>query len=242
MKRQILPIIFLIFSIISCRKDKFEVTQLVIGDHNPVILTHHDTTIAGGYQSCAKYNLDIDQDGINDFMIESEIWGSPGMGMHPRSQIKSLHNKADFFGNNYIDTLFLNKDTIYYPILDNIINVSVANNYTCQRLNTNDSILNLQYINRIITLENNDILNINDSFIVDTLLLGNDNHTLYQGEFTSNDTVYHNYENYYGDCYNFPFEQITYIGVRLNETELGWVKLAVYDNFKVNLIETAITK
>jgi len=231
-----------ILSLTTCRKDSFDVTQLVIGDHNPMIITQHDTTITGGYQYCVKYNLDIDEDGVNDFMLEHEVWGSPGMGMHPRSQIKSLHNKAEFFGITYIDTLFLNRDTIHYPIIDNVINVSVSNNYTCQRLNLNDSILNVEHTSRIKTLENNDVLNINDSFITDTLLLGNDNYTIYQGEFTSNDSVYHSYKNYYGDCYDFPFDQITYIGIRLNETQLGWIKLAVYDNFKVNIIETAITK
>jgi len=164
------------------------------------------------------------------------------MGMHPRSQIKSLHNKAELFGINYVDTLFLNRDTVYYPIANNIINASVSNNYTCQRLSLNDSILNVQSVNRIITLEHSDLLNITDSFIIDTLLIGNDNYTVYQEEFTSNDTVFHHYKNYYGDCYDFPFEQITYIGIKLNDTKLGWIKMAVYDNFKAHIIETAITK
>jgi hypothetical protein len=241
MKILILFIVTLL-SIISCRKDDFEATQIIIGNHNTMLVTNHDTTISVGYQACVKYNLDIDEDGVNDFMIESEIWGSPGIGMHPRSKIKSLHSKAEFFGVSNVDTLFLNRDTIYYPMVDNVINVSVSNNYTCQSLSVNDSILNVEETTRIKTLENNDILTNTDSFILDAHLLGSDNYIIYQGDLTINDTIYHAYNNYYEDCYNFPFEQITYIGIRLNETKLGWIKIAVYENFKVNIIETAITK
>lgn len=231
-----------LLSIISCRKDEYSTSQIVIG-HYPMDVNYIDHTIIGEYNSASNYYLDIDKDGRNDYMFSSVLSGSPSAGIHPISTISCLHDQAELFGEVKQNTLYLNIDTISYSTdNNNLVRVNINHNYTCTQLNQTDSILKTSTVNKIIPMVKHDILKVDHLFFNDTLVIANDEWTLYNNSHTVGDTTYTTHNKFFNNCNDFPQNINTYIGIRLNGTELGWIELAIHDKYKINIIETAIIK
>ena len=60
-----------------------------------------------------------------------------------------------------------------------------------------------------------------------------------------NDTIFYNYSSYNQSCYYFPTDQIRYIGVKLTDGDkerIGWIKLGLFDEYKLMIFETALWK
>jgi hypothetical protein len=241
--KRITLIIATLLVIVSCRKDDFGTTQIVIGNYDPMEVNFIDHTIAGGYKSPVNYYLDIDKDGRNDYMFSSVLSGSSAVGVHPNSTISCLHNQAELFGEVRQITTFLNIDTTNYSTdNNNLIHANIAHNYTCTQLNQTDSIVKISTVNKIIPMAKEDVLKVDHLLFYDTLVIANDSWSLYNNSYTVGDTTYTIRDNYPNNCNNFPQGITTYIGIRLNGTELGWIQLAIYDKYKINILETAIKK
>ena len=241
--KRITIIIIVVLSIINCRKDDYGTRQIVIGHYGPMDVNYIDNTIIGGYNSVANYYLDVDKDGRNDYMFSSILSGSPAVGVHPVSTISCLHNQAELFGEVSQINTFLNIDTTNYSTYnDNNVQAHIQHNYTCIQLNQTDSIIKISATNKIITMVKHDILKIDHLFFNDTLVIANDSWTIYNNSHTVGDTTYTIRDNYPNNCNDFPHDMSTYLGIKLNSKELGWLKIGIYDKYKIKILETAITK
>lgn len=240
--KRITIIVAILLSILSCRKDEYSTDQIVIDHYPPMDVNYIDHTIIGAYNSVTNYYLDIDKDGRNDYMFSSVLSGSPSAGVHPRSTISCLHDQAELFGEARQITKFLNIDTTNSTDDNNHVHANIAHNYTCTQLNQADSIVSLSTVNKIIPLAKDDVLKVDHAFFNDTLVIANDGWSLYNNSYTIGDTTYTIRDNYPNNCIDFPQGITTYIGIRLNGTELGWIQLAIYDEYKINILETAIKK
>ena len=240
----ILSFLFAIF-IISCDNGDGDYPELVkVGDHKDMIIEYYDTTITGGYHAPELFNIDIDFDGIEDIQFESDIWGSPAIGQKRRSKIKSINKDLQLFGYPKTDTLFVYNlfDTISGVENEVIIYQSIISSY--HRYNENDSIANISPAFKLTPLVRGDYINKNDAFNADSIILNNESHNYLPSyyQISTDTTLIRNYA-FLNDNFTFPSNEIRYIGFRVEkDSRLGWIRIGVFDNYKILVLESAIQK
>lgn len=232
--------------LVSCKKNNNVLnnkqSEIRIGDYGNMIVNYYDTTLIGGYNSPLEYNIDIDNNGSDDIQFISELWGSPAVGSHPKSTIRCLHPDIQIFGFHINDTSFLNRDTSIQEGPNNTVEIYEIFNYTCHRIDNTDTILQITPSFKISTLERGDILKIDDTFNTDTIVLIDDWYSYPPTLIGENgDTTFYEYKKYYNDCNTFPIDETTYIGVKLNtESRLGWIKISIFDKYKILILESGV--
>jgi hypothetical protein len=239
-------IIFLIIfftTFFGCQK-KTEVvrTSIEVGVHDNMFINQYDTVIIGDYNSPVLFNIDLNNDRIDDIQFESVLSGSPQIGTHPRSMLRSLHENVKIYGEYNADTTFLNIRTTISNGTDSTIIKNEYYNYTCSRINSTDAIEKITPF-KMSPLNLGDILNINDTFLSDTITLTNDRYG-YQWKWDVNgDTIINKFDVYFNDCFEFPLDTTKYIGVKLNDEEkLGWIMIKILEKEKIRIIESGIQK
>lgn len=217
-------------------------SEIKAGDYKDMIINYYDTTLVGGYHYLNTFNVDMNNDGVDDFQMESEIWGSPGMGQIPLSAIKCLHASAKLLGTNSFDTLFINRDTIIQEgQYSGTWEKYLINSFTCNRMEETDSILTITPVFDLTILERDQLIRQTDHFRCDTLTLitgTRGNWPVFIG--VSGDTTIYEYNVSYNDCRTFPMEQIVFLGVKLDNSRLGWIKLTIFDYYKIMIQESGI--
>ncbi len=236
---------FLITLIIGCKKGSDTIpSEIKIGDFNNMTLNVYDTVMVGGYYDPCYYNIDLDKDGIDDIQFESNVTGSPAVGDIPYAKISSLHKDAliHTFYKNDTSFLHISIDTFYYE--SDPVTIGITDNFTCHRINENDSIIEIAEAVKIKPLKKDDIIKTNDNYTADTI-------TLLAGSFSyppilveqNGDTVIYNLSYYSNDCNQFPQDEINYIGIKLgNNSKLGWIKISISDVNKISILESGIQK
>ncbi len=186
----------------------------------------------------------MDGNGIDDISFMSNIWGSPGVGMHPVSGIACLNSECSLFGFYSNDTTFINDTTSYYQY-DTIIQVYHRIIESCHPVSDNDTIEVINYeVYKIIELPENGQIIKTGNFKSDTLTLIDDSFSyppISSGEGT--DTVTYLIYTYNNNCSMFSSDVIKYIGIKMtvNGTEkLGWIKLSITDKYKIAVYESAL--
>ena len=229
----------------SCKKkidNVMRTSEIKIGDYSNMIINYYDITLIGEYNAPKYFNIDLDNDGNDDIQFMSELWGSPAVGQNPKSTIKSLSNNVQIYGFQSNDTSFLNRDTSIYTGANNIIEIYYRFNYTCHQIDKNDSILKITPTFKLTPLDKCEILQVNDTYNSNTITLIDDWYSLppSYNEINSDTTIIE-YTTFYNDCNDFPLDEIKYIGVRFkNDSRLGWIKLSVFDQYKILILESGI--
>jgi hypothetical protein len=257
MNRFSLLILVLLIGIllISCEKDKIPQSNTVIGTYDNMIVTNYDTFLIGAYYHAKSIEIDINDDSIKDIALVSVIWGSPGLGMHPRSEIYCLHNNIKFSGYFTNDTTFLHRWTRILEGANNTTEIYMYNVYSGQRnIETGtDQIANTEIteINRnrfkIIPKNKGEIISESDVFKSDSLLITDSFYsypTFVQN--SGSDSVTITYTSYHQHDINaFPLNVVKYIEIKLDDggkERFGWVKLCIIDGNKILLLECALNE
>jgi hypothetical protein len=233
-------LIILLFAFGCERNSKTRNSEIRVGDYNNMLVNFYDTILDGGYSSPDTFNLDLDNNNIADIQFISEVWGSAGMGHHPKSAIKCLNNNVELFGYFTSDTLFLNRSTQLSEGTNNTFFKHQYFKYTCQKIDTIDSIVKIAQNFKVIAINRKDALNHFNVFNSDTCILKDDNYTLPFWLYNDGDTVIYKFEEYYNNCNNFPLDNINYIGLKLDNERLGWVKISIFDQNIMMIYESAI--
>jgi hypothetical protein len=251
MKRSGSLLFFVLIISLSCNKDNQwnnSREEIITGNPNRMVITRYDSLVAGAYNVVSSIDLDIDQDQTPDFKLTSEVWGSPGMGQHPRAKILSLHPDAGLSGSWINDTTFRNVrvDTSYGEFFKPVYLYYVYTE-TCSRINAKDSVISVEPDRFILEyFSNGESITSSDAFTADTLTLTEEAGTGYNGtQWTRNDTICTSYFSFYHSCWALPNDQVRYIGIRLtkdNTETLGWIKLVMLNSYKLMVLETAIFK
>ena len=224
--------------------DKISIGEQMLG----VTISNIDTIIIGGYYSPKYFDIDINSDGVSDISFMSEQYGSPAMGLHPRTKIFCLNSQCELFGYYSNDTTFFN-DTIVF--LQNEQSDTVTDAYlkainSCQPIGIDDSIDVLYQAFRIKVLAENDSISNADIFKCDTLFLTNEGYSAFPYYYLSGagtDTVFYFTTSTIRGCNNFPPNLIRYIGLKMNVSgveKLGWIKLSIIDKYKITIHQSAI--
>ncbi len=236
-------LIFIALSILlfACGDDDdIKSPEIRIGERAGMIVNTFDTTLIGGYYDPSVLNIDLDNDGQNDLQFESIISGSMGVGHHPESSARCLHPNVQIYGTHTIDTTFLNRQTNIYD--GNPVEIWKYSHSSCFRIDAADSILRTKSAFVLNPLDKDDLLDISGSFSADTIRLYRD----YFGypcdmEIINSDTTIIHCATFNYTCNNFPSDEIKYIGVKFENSErLGWIKLSLFEGYKILIMESGI--
>jgi hypothetical protein len=243
--RIFLLVLISVFFLLCCEKDNYKrKNEIQIGDKNNMVINYYDTLLIGEYWNAQFFDTDLDNDGINDIQFESNYWGSPGGGYNRSSTIRCLNSDVELFGFYTSDTLFWNRDTVIYELTDDpFFNFSkyVYCNYTCSRIDVSDTILNVSSAFKIIPLNSGDKLKIEDTFSTNVLIEDPSGETM-PIERVSGDTIIYIYQRNYNDCISFPLSDTNYIGFRLKNEKLGWIKISIFNVNQILIHEIGIQK
>lgn len=246
--KQIRSLLLLIIPMMlfGCIKEPVELPgRIVTGITDNMLVNEYDTILTGGYNVKSGINLDLNNDSLADFRMTTEIFGSPGMGLHPLVYFMSLHPNSLMNGYLHTDTTFFHIKT------DTLINSENANVYidqrkgkSCRRSDVSDLVVSirpnvfyLRYFN------SGEPINTSDICLSDTVLLNEVTYYDLPESYQRNDTTFgfRNYNQY--NCNAMPNDQIIYLGVKLKDSsgeKLGWVKLIVINQHAIALMETAL--
>jgi hypothetical protein len=212
--------------------------KITMGEYDNMDTTnYHGFLLIGGYNSPEVFNIDLDQNGINDIQFVSELYGSPAISMNPQCYIRTLNENVQLYGFKATDTMFVNIDTTY-----NSNDVMIKHTHTCNRITNNDSIASINPSFKLNSLNENDVLFRNAEYQSDTIPLYLDGFTVpFSWQGASGDTTYYKQDKYLRDCYSFPLEETVYIGIKLeDELKLGWLKIRIIDTYKVKILKNSI--
>lgn len=248
-KRKIGILLLGIISLLSCKNEFGNQQEIVFGDCTNMNVDFYDTILIGQYhEPLSLLDIDVNKDNIADIQILSDIWGSPGLGMHARTQIRCLRKNVELQGYYKTDTLFFNKSTSIVDGSDNSKIIYEYKNYSCYRMSDSDSIIEVnQNMFKIASNNKGDSFSNNSIFKSDTIMLFEDMNifTSLDEEQLDANTIKRTGHRYYNDCNRFPLDEITYIGFKIKSDKresLGWVKVIQVAENKIYILESAIQK
>src|SRR5688572_4773892 len=139
------PYFFLMLMILvagSCTKKKVIVSEnntrdeIIIGDTTNMLVKVFDKEIVGYYRNPNNFEVDIDNDGLNDYRLSSFVYGWGPTGNHPVpcSSVSGCKNTDFLFGVSKTDTIFLNRTTVTTPFGNGIVYITKVTDYTCKRI------------------------------------------------------------------------------------------------------------
>jgi len=236
-----LPIVLIgIISLAGCEKYITSRSEIQIGEYQNMTVNFYDTTLTGGYYSPAVLNLDLDNDGTDDIQFESWIQGSPGMGQIPESMIRCLHPHVALSGCFTSDTLFLYREIYVSEEGDGTFKKYLYHDYTCHRMSDTDSVVRVSPAFKIVPFDRGDHINSDGAFHTDTICLAAHWYS-YPPVYVANagDTVIWLYKTFSNDCNEFPMDKIKFIGLKMDD-RLGWIKLSIFDWYRVMIHESGI--
>ncbi len=247
---KVLLIVFSGLVLLSCEEKEDisvrKISEIIVGDHSNMTINTYNKKLIGTYNVPEYFSIDIDNDSIDDIQFKSRLWGSPAVGNHPMSEISTLSDNVQIYGYQNNDTTYVNRDidTSTYTETDCSIALYKTYNYTCHQIDENDSILKITSTNKLSPLDSGDVINTDETYYSDTFVFYNDGYTdPATGLSIINDTAIYIVKNYYNDCDDYPMDEIKYLGVRFkNDSILGWVKLKVYNGYKILILESGINK
>lgn len=245
MNYRILTSVVFVLVLISCTKQNDIIkSEIVVGEYSNMMINSYDTTLIGGYNSPETFSIDLNNDGIDDISFESELWGSPAVGQHPKALIKSLSENVHILGFHTKDTMFMNQETSIIEAEGNIVEIYKQYHYTCHRINHEDSILSIDTSFKLKPLNHGDLISISDMFQFEPIVFVNDGYS-YPPSFgeINNDTMIIEVRTFHNDCYDFPLQETKYIGVKfISESKLGWIKLSLIDKLNLSIQESGYQK
>lgn len=235
-----LAIFFLIVITVSCDDTIDNHDQLVMGNESGMEITYYETIVMGTYITPTVFLIDIDDNGSSDFQISCELWGSPAVGAHPKSFIKSLNQDFQLYGDYTNDTTFFNLSIIPSPYP--IFTIFRYHNYNCYRIDDNDAIHGITSTFKTPPLTKGTPIK-SDHFYESTQaqLIDASYSWPSQTYSESNDTIVGFKDSYNRECNNFPIGTIVYIGFKdQRRSKLGWIKFTFLSKNQFKLLETAI--
>ena len=230
----------------ACKKEEKE-DFIQMGKTNKMIINSYDTLLVGGYNTASVLEIDINKDGVNDFKLKSEIWGSPGMGQHPAASIACLSENCSIKGQLVNDSTFYRSFVhSYYGENGSPFYIQYYQTYSNIRINEYDSVFSiLTDVFKVNYLNYSDVIYQSDLYQSKNFVLTEGYSATIDGPYpnVTNDTVRSYFVTHYYNSNTIPDNTLSYIGVKLkssNEEKLGWIKLGVTDSYKIILLETAI--
>ena len=249
MKKYIYLLVVISICFITCKKEVSNYTasdSLVIGNYTKVSVKKINFTLEGSYNQPATKDVDIDGDGIADIRFVSEVWGSMGLGMHPRSSVTSINPNCKVSVITSTDTSFINYDTVVsYDTVTSRVGIEYYKKYTCRRIDVKDSINAISANQPHISSKwIGDCIIKTDSFKLANFYLVDDGTYFWPSSPTySHDTMFFNHAIYDYTCHNLPSDVIFFIGIKLKTAtteKLGWIKLKVSNQKTITIYESAI--
>lgn len=234
--------------VLSCKKDKIisNNRNLTFGNYSNMIVNKYETLLVGSYRYPNSFNLDVNNDQSEDIRLTSEVWGSIVIGRNlRRSVIECLNLNVQILGYFVNDTTFLVRNKSVNIGLNNQLQIDSFYSYRCRRSFKTDSIVGIA-LNRFKVLAQikGDIIKNSSTFKSDLIILIDDSYTSsYLNSKISPDTSVYSHFTFHNDCNSFPMGQIVYIGIKLikdNIEKLGWIKLSIFENNKIFILESAI--
>jgi hypothetical protein len=216
-----------------------------LGDGTKMRITAIDKSITGYYQGSEVFDLDLNNDNTSDIRFSSAVWGSPGIGQHPSTQVMCQHKDVKLLGFFKNDTTFIHTAISSYLDNNNIVNITITKTFTCDRVAAEDSVKSVN-LNEFKLLDKgiDEIIYVSDKFKNDTILLNTDTQT-YPPDYLpcGPDTIIRELKVYKSDCFEFPMNTERYIGFKLLVNDvyrLGWIKVNLLQSNKIQIIESAI--
>ena len=218
--------------------------SLQIGDTNEVKLKTYNTELTGVYhQSPATLDIDVNDDNSADFRFSSEVWGSPGMGIHPRAIIMALNPDSRIYGVIESDTLFTRLAT-NIQTTDSNVTIYNTRHYACTQITPDYSVSSASEPDfKIVSMGFGEVLSIDDYFTSGAVNFIDEPASYHVIPEVHNDTTTYNLITYDNLCDYFVAGGMYYIGIKVKTAgidKLGWIKVSISADSNPIIIESGV--
>jgi len=246
MKNVFIIIAGLIFLTISCKKENKpshgDASSITMGDYTNMLVKQYDTMIVRDL-FFKSFTIDLNDDHIDDIRLASFNLNGPMMGCYPDNgtSITCLNQNTSLASTLITDTVFFNFDTTYSSNGSTLI-IFIGSRQSCFRIKPGDTIISVKDQNKIEPLHLNNKISRTDHFASDSITITHGStgcmpFPVYQ----TPDTIIYYSTTDLNHCFTLPDENVFYIGIKCQE-KLGWIKLLIFDEYKIMLLESAVQK
>lgn len=251
MNTRFILMFLLIILLTLCKKKTLPVSNLPlppsleIGNMKGMNIKTLNATFQFAFQISPAFDLDINDDGVNDVKYWIYRSGTAGSGYAMVQSMELINNKISFMGASYNESSFLHFDTLFTNDGSGKVWKRMSKKYYFARQSSSDSVILNYYSFKTKAMKQGESLNQSDSFgdAKTDLLNWNVDHT--NCPIQSTDTTYCNTDNLNLNIHPYPMNEENYFGFRLNDGgvyRLGWLKFIIPDEYTVKFLETAIQK
>lgn len=244
--KNILLIIVLIVTMLSCKKQDSEVKMdyVVIGDYSNITKISYDTLIKFD-NNFKPFYLDIDNDSIADFRIENLMKNHPKY-RYMSAQITCLDSNTYLSKVDVTDTTY-----VYSRVEGDTIHGTKFYYFSCKKSAAGSNVYdvenseNLKVYNKKGMVTNHDSWKSGSFDIINTGAFTLNNSEVFKnGEIDTNRLIVFTFTM---DCLFLPQYRMNFIGFKKTkdgETKFGWIEFGIigYYNKSLYIIETAIQK
>lgn len=259
-KKECIFLLFAFFGITSCRKDDTILTeevncyccnqvdapsQIEIGDLSQMNILYPDTIITSvSYPSspAVSFEIDIDQDGINDLKIIRTVGGSYTTGPIPETSIETLNDQTWLRTSTLSDTLY-SYTIVTFSGSDPVVE-TIEHHQNCIANSPLDQVISTS--NYLLYNSAGEEINTDHSWENGHYTLRHKSQNNYLYDDNSNpDTLVYETLVYANSCHDIPVGETVYLGIKklyCGEEKLGWIKLTLISGYKLHIHEVAIQK
>ena len=240
-------------SLIGCKKDKEteilspKIAGYIICDDTTgaTFINYNFLLVTTANWVPEYFNVDANNDMIPDFRFESELFGSPGAGYHPRSHIQSLNSDTKFSGYLKNDTTYYSYTSNYYPQVPPVVVHEEVESISCYNYTGADSILAIKNNFKATVFNSGDSVTSGFFYKADSLILINDDISYSMTSGTVNDTISIHTNNNFYECNQFPMGSVKFIGFKTKISGMdkyGWIKLSITNQNRIFIYGMAVQK
>ena len=231
----------------SCKKEvennpSNNSSSIIAGDPSGMNIKTYDTLIIRDLY-IKTFEIDVDNDQINDYRFVSYNLTGPFMGISAQNgtSLVSIQNSAQILSFSETDTLFSNliKDTLNYG---SEIDIYLKYEESCLRIKANDSIKKIWDQNKVLIRKNGEKISKGERFVFDSVNITRTSYSSVPQPFYYNqDTTIYQQFVYLDQCNTIQNNETLFFGIKIGE-KLGWIKFMIMDDYKLFLMESALQK
>ena len=245
---------FLIVSlgaIYSCNKnddnlivEPSQPTSIIIGDSLNLYFKKYENEKLVFFQPRQACYIDIDDNGVNDVMFESEISMAMGTGFRYNIGCVCLNDSIEICSVDNIDSIYVFIDTVFNDSGKDGVYARIQKWYSCSKENLDYNAVSAHEREYVRRFKLQDTLFFSNFFSNSEFVLRNNGYTQPPTiQYTRNDTSYYLKEYRVYFCHMFPRDGDAYLGLKITKNQknyLGWIKISIIDGYEVTIHESAV--
>ncbi len=243
--KTVVSFLFTVLLFISCKKQEIA-SPLIVGDYESVDLVGINCLVEGNLGSPQILDLDLNDDGIKDVKIYSDLSPVFSGELTSTLYLESLHVGCRFRATEEMDSMYscVGYQSTTNPGNGNLMYIE-SFSYSCYKPASYWTLDSTYVRRRLTALNNGDILSVNDTFYSGRIYIAEPSTSEINLIDTNGNVSYYQQIKVDKDCPEFPVGTSQYVGIQLitkDGPKLCWIRVQYFGNNRLKIFDCSIQK